>query len=319
MEKMDYTQKCEIELKPRAPFDFMETVFKPSHYESEIVRYVDDTLYHSMRVDGKTYGVTLSELNDIILAKIFSVSEVEPETKKKIEEELCLRYDIYGDISGFIDQFKNDKSLSGAINRLGGMHPSCSYSLYEFLMITVMLQNTTVRRSIAMTSVMLENFGEKISFDGQDIFALWRPEDINAVPEAELRDLKIGYRAKTIKKISEIFSQNKIIESELRKMPKDQATKALLEIYGVGPQSVSYILFEFLHFYDALDHLSPWESKIVSMLIFGDKKHPGDEIVKYFKENYPGWEALAVHYLMEDIFAQRKDKEISWLEEEIRN
>lgn len=319
MENIKLTKECEIELKTEAPFNFPDTIFKPSHYQSEIIKYVDNTLYQTMRVDGNLYGITLSELNDIMLAKIFSVTDIDSETKQKIKDELHIRYDLDGNISNFLNDYKDDSVLSGPIERRGGMHPSCSYSLYEFLMITVMLQNTTVRRSAAMTNSMLESFGNKVSFDGQDLFAVWKPEDIDKVSEEDLRNLRIGYRAKTIKRISEAFTEGNINEVELRKLPKEQAKKALLEIYGVGPQSVSYLLFEYLHFYDALDHLSPWESKLVSMLIFGDKSHPGEEIVEYLKQDYPGWEALAVHYLIEDIFAQRKEKNIPWLEEEIRS
>ena len=61
--------------------------------------------------------------------------------------------------------------------------------------------------------------------------------------EQELRDLKIGYRAKFFMKISEQFANNEINEFALRKMTKEEVKKEMLKLYGIGPASVEYLLF----------------------------------------------------------------------------
>ena len=319
-------QVCRLKIKPSAPFNFKATVFKPSHYLSSIVSYENEKLYHTLRIDHHLFGVVLSDSSQDktspeITVTIFAHPDmlVDVGTKEKIIKEVIFRYDMNGEISVFLKSFKNDPTLSGPIRRLNGMHPSCSYSLYEFLMITTMLQNTVVKRSIAMTEAMLNTFGTRVSFDGHEIYAIWEPYDIEAISEESLRQLRIGYRAKIIKRISESFIQGSINEMELRQMNREKVRNTILSLYGVGPQSVSYLLFEYFHMYDVLDHLSPWEGKILSMLLCGDKLNPPNETVAYLNKKYSPWSALAAHYLFEDVFWQRKKKTIPWLEEEIRD
>ena len=40
-------------------------------------------------------------------------------------------------------------------------------------------------------------------FDGKELSAYSNPEDLSGIDEAELRALKVGYRAKMIKRVSE--------------------------------------------------------------------------------------------------------------------
>ena len=167
--------------------------------------------------------------------------------------------------------------------------------------------------------VLLGKFGKKLFYAGKEIYAVWSPEDMEKITEAELRDLRIGYRAKNIKRISESFATKKVSEEQLRSIKdKQDVKKSLLEIYGVGPQSVSYLLFEAFHFYDALDHLSPWEGKIVSMLLYGNKTTDSKRMLEDVEKRWGKWKMLAVHYMFEDLFWRRKREKIPWLEEEIR-
>ena len=284
-------EKCAaINLTLPKDYNFEASVNKPSHFQSELVKYDDGVLHQTLRIGEKVVGIAWN--NDIV--DVYSDTTINSSEKDIIKEEIIFRYDIDGEITNFLQQYKDDPVLSGPIERLWGMHPTCTYSLYEFLMVTTMLQNTSVRRSAQMTDVMLNAYGEHIEFNGQKIGVIWTPDVINKVSESDLRELRIGYRAKNIKKISAEFDGSGIIESELRELPTDELRERLLGIYGVGPQTVNYLIFEYFHRYDALNHLSPWESKLISKVIFDNKDHSGDTIVKYLKEKYTGYEALSV-------------------------
>ncbi len=86
--------------------------------------------------------------------------------------------------------------------------------------------------------------------------------------EQEIRNLKVGYRAKFFRKITEQFVNKEINEFTLRKMPKEEVKKEMLKLYGIGPASVEYLLFEHFYFLDGLETIPPWEQKIMSILIF---------------------------------------------------
>lgn len=306
------------------PFNFEGTFFKPSHFPSTLVQYDNGDLYQGIRIGKKVFGLKISDSSDSMGPKIkvdiYATSSVNNKIRKEIEKELTIRYNLNAKIVEFVERFDSDELLLRPMKRFKGMRPSIAYSLYEFLMVTIVLQNTTVARSIQMMNNLSEKFGKKLIFADKEVYIVWRPEDIQDVTEETLRELKVGYRAKTIKRISESFVLGSINEQKLRLIDdKDEVKKELLRLYGVGPQSVSYILFEVFHFYNALDHLSPWEGKIYSQLMFGKKTISAEHVITTSKKRWGEWCMLAMHYLFEDIFWRRKEEKIVWLEEEIRD
>ena len=136
--------------------------------------------------------------------------------------------------------------------------------------------------------------------------------------EEDLRKLKLGYRAKFLKRISEQFANGEIDEYKLRKLPREETRKEALKLYGIGKASVEYLLFEDFYHYDALETIPPWEQKILSMLLYNKKLVPTVKLLKDINKRYGKWQKLAVHYIWEDIFWRRKNEKIDWLEKEIR-
>ena len=135
--------------------------------------------------------------------------------------------------------------------------------------------------------------------------------------EHELRDLKVGYRAKSLIRVSVPFAKGEIDEFELRKKSKEEQEKALISLYGIGPASVGYIMFDAFHHWNYLRHISPWEQKIYSRIFFNKELVPVDKMLAYF-ERWGKWRGLAVNYLWEDIWWKRRNEHIPWLEALIR-
>lgn len=135
-------------------------------------------------------------------------------------------------------------------------------SLYEYLIIAIVLQNAPVRRSVSMMQALLEAYGTLLSFDARNLYSFWSPEKIDRATEEELRLLKVGYRARSIKRVTEAFVRGQVDESDLRKRSKEEQRKTLLGLYGIGPASVEYILSDVFHHYDELTTIPPWEQKI---------------------------------------------------------
>jgi 3-methyladenine DNA glycosylase/8-oxoguanine DNA glycosylase len=167
---------------------------------------------------------------------------------------------------------------------------------------------------------LFENYGTLLTYDHKALYCFWKPEIIDGVTEEELRALKVGYRAKSIKRVTGAFVRREVDEFELRGKSKEEQREALLALYGIGPASVWYILFDVFHHLDEMDHISPWEQKIYSKLFFDrDPDDPVgvDELLKTF-ERFGEYEMLAVHYIWEDLFWHRKHEPVEWLEKLIR-
>ena len=316
-------KKVSIEVKPKVPFNFDPTVFKPSYYPDPLKAYESGKFWFTMKLENKIYGIKLENKGTVSKPKvsivIFSKSKLSKNELRGVIDEVNFRFELQRDISEFFKKFKNDKVLSPFLKRWYGMHGSCSQNLYDLLMIGIFLQNTIIKRSVQMTKDMLEKYGVRVIFDGKEVYEFWKPEEMAKVPEEELRKLKVGYRAKIFIKLSKTFVEEKINELELRELSSEEQRKKLLKLYGVGPETARILLTESLHHYDIFDHVAPWQQKIYSRLLFNKRLVPTDKIIKYVKEKWGEWAHLAANYIWEDIFWQRKQGgKIPWLEKEIR-
>ncbi len=118
-------------------------------------------------------------------------------------------------------------------------------------------------------------------------------------------------------RLSQQFASREISEENIRGRDKQAVQKRMLGLYGIGPASVEYLLFEYAYLLDELRVIPPWEQKILSRLLFNRPGAPAQEILRFFGK-YPGYEKLAFHLLWEDLFWKHQKKNIPWLEKEIR-
>ena len=171
-----------------------------------------------------------------------------------------------------------------------------------------------------MFKEFLENFGTEVKFDDKTLLCFWSVGDLENITEQDLRDLKVGYRAKAIKRLDEYFSKGLINETELRSKDRETQRTELLKLYGVGPATVWYLLFDVFHHWDFFNHVSPWEQKIYSKVFFDhdpENPVPVEKLLKHF-EKFGEYKQLAVHYIWEDLWWKRKNEHILWLEKLIR-
>lgn len=309
-------------LHPTSPFNFEGTLHKPSHFPSSDNAYEGNQYWQTMRWDRKVFGAKIVNMGSIDSPKvrlyIFSESEISPKQLKEIATEIEYRFDMRTNLNEFYEDCGRDSLLGPVLKRWRGMRVSANASLYEFLVITTVLQNATVRRSVQMLENLFQAYGERVHYGDRTLSVFWTPKALDKVDEEELRALKVGYRAKTLKRHAQAFAAGEIDEFRLRKLEKEQLKAELLNLYGVGPASVWYLLFEVFKFYDAFEYISPWEQKIYSRLLFNKELVDARIILKEVNARWGKWRMLAAHYLFEDLFWQRKTQHIPWLEDLIR-
>ncbi|MCL5114089.1 MAG: hypothetical protein M1372_02930 [Patescibacteria group bacterium] len=309
---------------PKPPFHFDGTFYKPSHFPNKLK--LDDwqigKYWQSLRLGKKLYGLKIENAGTVVKPKLkvsaYSSKNFVEEELEKIKEEIAWRFELNVDLKEFNDLAKKDKRFSRVFKKWIGMRNASQYGLYELLIITIVLQNATIRRSQQMLDALIGKFGTKVEFDKKELWAIWLPEDLENISEQELRDLKIGYRAKFTKRLSYDFAKGKIEEMNLRNLDKETVNKELIKLYGVGPETAHILLFEIYHHYDTFDHVAPWQQKIYSRLFYGKKLVSASKIRNDIQKRYGKYSMLAVHYIWEDVFWKRKNEKIEWLEKEIR-
>lgn len=320
--KLKFRKKLEI--KPTKLFDFDSTFHKPDHFTSGDNLWEPGIRWQTWNWEKIPVGLKFINkgliLDPLIEVKIYAQKRLSKDFINSLIEEIKYSYNLNLDLKDFYKSFKNDKFLAPIIKKWRGMRPGHPSSLYEYLIIGIVLQNASIRRSVQMFQALLESYGKLLEFDGKKLWCFWNPGGLKKVREKDLRALKVGYRAKSIKKIDNQFAKGLVNEMELRKKSREMQTEELLKLYGVGLATVWYILFDVFHHWDFFNHISPWEQKIYSKLFFNKNPEnpvPVKKLLKHF-ERFGKYKQLAVHYIWEDLFWKRKNKNISWLEKEIR-
>jgi 3-methyladenine DNA glycosylase/8-oxoguanine DNA glycosylase len=278
-----------------------------------------------MRWQGQPTGLKFENAGTpdtpLITLSIWSQNELDVEYLHSLLDEIIYRYNLRLDLTEFTQSVQDDAHLKPIVERWLGMRPMTAHSLYEYLIVAIILQNTVIRRSIKMMQTLFENYGTRLHFDGKELFCFWESERLEQVDEQALRDLKLGYRAKSIKRVSAPFARHEIDEFALRAQSKEEQRTTLLNLYGIGPASVWYLLFDIFHHMDELGHISPWEQKIYSKL-FCDVEPadpvPVERLLDMFEERFGAYKMLAVHYVWEDVFWRRTQEDIPWLEALVR-
>lgn len=314
-----------IEFHPTPPFAFDASLHKPDHFPSADNAWTPGRRWQAMLWQGVPLGLVFENRGTVdkpaVRLSVWSDQALSPDFLAGLVAEIGYRCSFDLDLSDFNQCFAAHAQLGPAIERWRGMRPLNVSSLYEYLLIAIVLQNATVRRSVQMMQTLLERYGTWLTYDEKELACFWAPEALARVEEGELRNLKVGYRAKAIRRVTEAFANGQIDELALRGLSLEEQRRALLALYGIGPASVEYILSDVFHHLDAMTHISPWEQKIYSKLFFD--RDPGDpaptaELLAYFDQEFAPYQRLAVHYLWEDLFWRRRNEPVAWLEELIR-
>ncbi len=313
-----------VEITPTIPFDFDSTFHKPDHFTTGDNYWEKGTRWQTWNWENRCLGIRFKNLGTRrkpkIEVSIYSDKKLDKDFIKSLIDEIKYRYNLELDLTKFYQEFKDDKVLRPIFKKWQGMRPGHPSSLYEYLLIGIVLQNATVRRSVQMFKALLENYGTEVGFDGKKLWCFFNPGRLQKVSEEELRALKLGYRVKSIKKTDEYFAQGLMDEVELRKKDRETQMTELLKLYGVGPATVWYLLFDVFHHWDFFNHVSPWEQKIYSKVFFDvdpENPVPVEKILRHF-EKFGDYKQLAVHYIWEDLWWKRKNENIPWLEKQIR-
>lgn len=321
---MKLAHRTSFTLYPKPPFHFDGTFHKPSHFQNtlKLDAWVPGTFWQALRVGKLLFGLGVVNKGTVARPRLhmtlFSQRQLTRHALESVKQEVAYRFGLDRDSQEFIALAERDRRFAPVFKKWLGMRSSSQHTLYELLVISLVLQNATVRRSSQMLDALLGRFGTRIECDGRSLYAMWLPARMKNVSEVDLRKLKIGYRAKFLKRLSADVATGKVDEVQLRGMDKDHAKQELMKLYGVGPETARILQFEVFHHYDAFDHIAPWQQKIYSRLFYGRRLVPVRKIERDIKRRYGKYAMLAVHYIWEDAFWRRKHEHIPWLEKEIR-
>jgi hypothetical protein len=149
-----------IELEPTPPFHFDSTLHKPDHFPSADNEWQPGVRWQTMRFDDHALGLKFEDLGSVnaprIRLSVSSAAELSEASFARLLDEIEYRTNLKLDLTAFYRRFAEDPQLKPIIKRWRGMRPLNHSSLYEYLIIAIVLQNTTVRRTVQMMQALFE-------------------------------------------------------------------------------------------------------------------------------------------------------------------
>jgi 3-methyladenine DNA glycosylase/8-oxoguanine DNA glycosylase len=235
-----------------------------------------------------------------IIVTVFADSSWNPEKKKRLLRRLQIGYGLNENLKPFLRLAQSVPQIKAAIRAMRGMRMSCPESLFEISVISLLLQNTTIKRSIQMTKNLFERYGSKVSFDGQNLFCFFSPGDILKATEEELRLLcRLGYRAKYLPRFAAFFLNED--DDKLREMPPHEILSRLQTIHGVGPYTANIIASHALRDTQAIA-LDVWNRKLLAKFLLNIDDADPKIIRKTCGKLFHHYAGLAALYLIEDYY-----------------
>lgn len=295
-----------VELITAPPFHFLFSVWKPSHFPTALERHFGDVSYRTFRLkNGMPVAAKLSALVDDragLVVRLYSSRELKEVEVDELRARVRIAYGLDFPIAEFYDAVASDQKLvEGPIKNLYGMRPSCPETMFEILVISIILQNTTVKRSEQMFSSLLERFGDRVEVDGQELFTFCDVHRLAASSESELREqCRLGYRAKFLQPIAEAFATNTINDDGIRQLPEDEAKAELMKAKGVGPYTAHTVLSSSMQS-TSLINLDVWNRKILSNFLFDRDDASPEVVLQEAARRWKGYQALAALYIIEDL------------------
>lgn len=253
-------------LNVKQPFNFRLTMWKPSHFYTGLEKHSLTKSWRTFTIEQKILGVKMEMINDKMFVKVYSDGFVSDTIINKLKKRITRSYGINDEY--YFTNFDYNENINSIIKKLYGMRMSCPENLFEISVISLLLQNTTIKRTTSMLQNLLYCFGRVVEFDNVLLYSFFFPEDIINVDQSFLKETcKLGYRSKYILNFAKFFYNN--CDDELYELCRDDLLVELQNINGVGPYTANVIASHVFRNTSSIA-LDCWNRKILSNYIYGE-------------------------------------------------
>ena len=216
-------------------------------------------------------------------------------------------FDIDADYAGYIEKINpRDHYLSAAAECGSGIR-ILRQDLWEMIITFIISQQKTIPAIRALVEALSEKYGTRHKIPptvSGYYYAFPTPEELNRASLDDLLALKLGYRAKYIKRTCEDICSGKLDLDRLRGMNYADSMEALLSCYGIGVKVANCICLFGLHHIGAFP-VDTWIKKIL-LREYAPKSHCTGHVPEtrlceaLIAENfskYPGFAGVLQQYI----------------------
>ncbi len=160
------------------------------------------------------------------------------EVRAKILQILSLKLDL----AAVFRRIKNDWALSRYYQRVVGIRPYLTDTVYEALVKAIIQQQISYRAANVITKRLIIDYDLHMQLEGYRLFQFPEPEDIVMRGERELRDLGLGFKVPYILGVTKMIVKGEFNLEDLRELDVDEIHATLQRIHGIGEWTVQALM-----------------------------------------------------------------------------
>jgi DNA-3-methyladenine glycosylase II len=284
------------------PFNFQLTVAKPAGWNwSTLNETFDNGIFRSgIYLNARPTGLKMSASQNRVEVTAYSELTLSGGEISSLKSIVLSGLGAGEDLPAFYEFARDDRILAATVKDLYGMRIGTLDDVFGWVILAILLQMAPLSRSKQMMAAILDNYGRKIIFDGQELVLWPGPEDIDGIGEDELKNrAKLGYRAKRLILAAQFLKDHPVSLMELSALSDDEALKRLMDIPGIGKYSAGIIYGR------TAVPIDSWSVVVMSELILGqtpqNPRQDIDTIISKLTERWGKWSFFAFVYIANDL------------------
>lgn len=282
-----------MEAECPSDYQFDETLVFLKRSDQEIHRVEDRTVYKVLKVDGNVVLFSVTEENGKLHIQ-FLLGRTNQAVKESVASYVTKWFDLERDVAPFYQLAQQDPYLRKLVEQHSGLRIVGIPDLFEAFVWAIVGQQINLTFAYTLKRRFVEQFGEKLDWEGEAYWLFPEPEDLAECTVEMLRDLQFSSR-----KAEYILGiVKKMRDGSLQKALEDKGyselKKELLSIRGIGAWTADYVLMKSFRFQNAFPIADAGIHNALKKLL-GWK--PTIEEIANMAKNWAGWEAYATMYL----------------------
>ncbi|MCC0566935.1 DNA-3-methyladenine glycosylase family protein [Brevibacillus borstelensis] len=294
-----------IELFPPREFHFGECLVFLGRSELEVLYQIKDGyLYKLVKVDQELVLLKIGCAGQTIRVD-FPLGTPSEQVREKVAAYVWEWFDLEQNLSGFYEMARQDKVLHQLVQNYYGLRIIRIPDLFEALTWAIIGQQINLPFAYTLKKRFVEQFGEKLVYEGT-VFWLYPAFDkIAAIDINELRSLQFTTRkAEYIIEVAKAMATGQVTKESLRHMnDRQHVQKTLLGIRGVGLWTADYVMMKCFADPAAFPVADVGLQNALKSRLGLQRKPTVDEIMD-LGANWEGWQAYATFYLWRSLYEQ---------------
>lgn len=205
--------------------------------------------------------------------------------------------DLKHDLSDFYKIAEKDKLLNPLIEKYRGLKLIGIPDFYEAICWAIIGQQINLGFAYAVKRNLVEKFGAKCTFEGNDYFAFPSPEKVLSIRKEDFSEMKFSrQKVDYIQTVSKMIVDKTLDVHQLSKLDYHTAKSKLLQIRGVGNWTADYVLMKTFRHPQAFPIRDAGFLNALKTQLELSKK-PDLATILQLSKNWKGHEAYATFYL----------------------